>query len=195
MKNDNTPPNGFDRLQQMIRRARDFSALAVFFFVPWWLRLSWGLPTDVYFAHFLITIPWALTLILWTLSGFGGWIGWRRVLPWLVPWSLFLIWTFASQWWAAFPNPAWDSAVQAVAVGLFGIALATIAPPLIQIVAALGSGLFLQGVLAILQTTLQRPIGLALLGEFQDRAGRQRIERSQSERSELAASLRADSTP
>ncbi len=169
--------------QRWLAHIRDLSALVVFFLAGWWLRLYWGLSSDPYFLHFLITIPWALTLICWVLTGFGHWP--RRspdplpdagaevnIFPWLIPWGLFIWWTFISGWWAAFPNPAWDAASQAVAVGLFAVVMATAAPPRAWIIGTLGMGAVLQAVIATLQTSLQNPVGLVILGEFEIRPDR-----------------------
>ncbi len=181
-----------DRLMGLLHRAQDVAALAVFFLVPWWWRPGWNLPGAPYFNGFLITIPWAVTLILWAVTGFGDgqnwkalrpwsypslalarwsfalqwWRDWKALLPWLLPWVVLAIWTFASQWWARFPTPATDAAWQLVAIMAFAVAMATAGPsPKAVIVVVGASGLF-QALVAIGQVAAQGPIGLSAIGEY-----------------------------
>lgn len=145
------------------------AAAIVFFFVPWWLRIDLGRDGDPYFVRFLITLPWLTTIILWMVLGFGGFGAWVRARLWIAPWVFLVIWAYLSQGWSPFSQPAWDATIQLFAVSFFALAMATAAPPPKYAAAALGAGLIFQGVIAIAQATLQQPVGLQLLGEFEIR--------------------------
>ena len=153
---------------------RDGAALAVFFLAPWWWRPGWEIANGPYFSGFLIIVPWALSLLGWALTGFGGGKAWRAARIWLIPWLVLIGWAFASQWWARFPDPAADASLQLVAVALFAVAMTTAAPRPILIVITLAAGAVLQSVISIGQALVQAPLGLYLFGEYRlpaDRSG------------------------
>ncbi len=163
---EKTRSQPLDRLMGVLHRARDVSALVVFFLVPWWWRPGWELPGAPYFNGFLITIPFALTLILWALTGFGDGHAWKTLRPWLLPWLALAVWIFASQWWARFPTPATDAAWQLVAIMAFAVAMATAGPSPKAVIVALGAGGLFQAIIAIGQVAAQGPIGLSAIGEY-----------------------------
>ncbi|MHB8626008.1 MAG: O-antigen ligase family protein [Aggregatilineales bacterium] len=150
----------------LLHGAQDVAALAVFFLVPWWWRPGWDLPGAPYFNGFLITIPWALTLILWALTGFGDGRNWKALRPWLFPWLALAAWTFASQWWARFPTPATDAVWQLAAIMAFAVAMATAGPSPKAVIAVVGASGLLQALVAIGQVAAQGPIGLSAIGEY-----------------------------
>lgn len=154
-------------LERLLHGARDGAALAVFFLVPWWWQPGWSIPDTPYFTGFLITVPYALTLILWALTGFGDLRTWKVLRLWLVPWLLLAVWVFASQWWARFPDPATDAAWQLIAIMEFGLVMATAGPSPKAVIVALGAGALLQSIIAIAQVAVQGPIGLSAIGEYQ----------------------------
>ncbi len=147
------------------------AALAVFFFVPWWLRIDLGRDGDPYFVRFMIVLPWLATVALWIVLGFGGFGAWVRVRLWIVPWVFLIVWAYLSQAWSPFEQPAWDMTIQVIAVTGFALAMATAGPPLKFVAVTLGAGLIFQSLIAIGQTSLQRPVGLQILGEFEIRPG------------------------
>jgi len=154
-------------LERLARQAQAGAALAVFFLVPWWWRPGWSLPNTPYFTGFLIAVPYALTLILWALTGLGDRRKWKALRPWLIPWLLLTVWVFVSRWWSRFPDPATDAAWQLVAIMVFAVAMATSGPPTKAVIGALGAGAFFQSVIAIGQVARQGPVGLSAIGEYE----------------------------
>ena len=147
--------------------------LLVFFFVPWWLRPSW-MPEQPYIAGFIISIPIALSIVLWLCTGAEGF---GRLLRdsrrwWLLLAILFLAWAAWSPAWALRRNVAEDAASQLGIVLLFALLVNCAGPTPRWIAAALVVGLIFQGVIVIGQVYWQRPLGLSFLGEFLIRPNR-----------------------
>src|SRR5579859_498358 len=61
-----------NRYRSVLNAVLKLSSLAVFFFVPWWLRPGWPwLPTP-YYGGFLVTVPVLLAVGSWFLLGLPG---------------------------------------------------------------------------------------------------------------------------
>ncbi len=159
-----------NQIQTFLRRTLDFSILAVFFFVPWWLRPDW-MPRIVYQTGFLITLPLFVALVAWLLLGAPGLKAVFRDIRrwWIVFLALLLGWAFLSTQWSNYPGPTTSAAVQFGLVALFALVTVCAGPPARSVAVALAMGVIFQGVIVIAQVQLQQPVGLTDLGEFEIR--------------------------
>ncbi len=149
-------------------RGLAFFAALVFLLTPFWVRIPADLP---YFAGFVLMIPAALCLLCWIDSGFGGWLMWERLSPFMLPWLMFIPYGFFSQRWANFPEPAWDAALQLIVLGAWVLVIASsqINPRQIAWILTLSVGF--HSLITIGQAIVQHPLGLDFLGEYIIRPG------------------------
>jgi hypothetical protein len=161
---------GMKRLQTVLYSILNYSVLAVFFFVPWWLRPDW-LPDNPYYLGFLVTIPVILTVAAWLALGLPGLkaaFGDGRFW-WITFLAALMLWALLSPQWSGYPGVAMTAAQQFALVALFALVLACAGPPARSVAVALAAGVVCQGIIVLMQVWLQQPVGLSALGEFEIR--------------------------
>jgi hypothetical protein len=166
-----------NQIQTILRRVLDFSILAVFFFVPWWLRL----PIDqfprkyyadgIYQTGFLIFLPLCVSVGLWFVLGLPGL---RSALSdvrrsWIVFLAMLVGWVFFSTAWTNYPDQTLNAAEQFAMAALFALVTVCAGPSARTVAVVLAMGTIFQGVIVIAQVQLQQPVGLTSLGEFEIR--------------------------
>jgi O-antigen ligase len=159
-----------NQIQTFLRRTLDFSILAVFFFVPWWLRPLW-MPRSAYFMGFIITLPLAFALVTWLLLGAPGI---QSALNdarrwWIAALAVLVGWVMLSPQWSDFPSASTSAAQQFAVVALFGLIAVCAGPSARSVAVALAMGVIFQAVIVVAQVQLQEPVGLTNLGEFEIR--------------------------
>src|ERR1051325_5561457 len=137
-----------NQIQTFLRRVLDFAILAVFFFVPWWLRL----PPDqfprsiyrdgIYLSGFLIFIPLFLAVVTWLLLGVPGL---KSALSdvrrwWIIFHALLVGWAFLSTQWTNYSGPTTNAAQQFAIVALFALVTVCAGPPARSVAVALAMG-------------------------------------------------------
>lgn len=160
-------------IRKLAQQALNLAILATFFFVPWWLRPHYPnwMPILPYYLGFLISISIVLAILLWLILGLPGLrnVFRDRRRRWIIVSALFVYWIMLSPQWSLFPADSINAAQQAVFAALFGLVVLCAGPSAQSVVAALAAGLIVQSLIAIGQTTLQQPLGLTDLGEFEIR--------------------------
>ncbi len=159
-----------NQIQTILSRTLDFSTLAVFFLVPWWLRPEW-MPDGPYYSRFLIAIPVFSAIIIWVLLGVPGLSAALHDVRrwWIVPFTALAVWVLLSPQWSDFRSQSATAAQQFTLAALFALVAACTGPSARSIAVALAMGLIFQGVIVIAQVQLQSPVGLTDLGEFEIR--------------------------
>jgi hypothetical protein len=159
-------------MRKFLEITLELSILAVFFFVPWWLRPEWMPTGGAYYTGFLIFIPVAASIVAWILLGVPGLreaLGDRR-LWWIGSFALLVWWALLSPHWAGgYAARAMGAAQQFAVVALFALVVVCAGPTARSVVVALAMGLTFQAIIVIAQVAFQTPVGLSSLGEFEIR--------------------------
>lgn len=168
----------FDGLAQRnvgLQRLVHGCILALAFFAGWWWR---PLPLEIkvslpYFAGFFVAILALLAAGAWLLAGLPGLRaalhdGRRGFLA-----SLFALtgWVVMSPAWARYGPESMAAALQFAVVAVVTVIAVCAGPAPRSLVLALAFGLIVQAAVVLAQFTLQRPVGLHMLGEFDVRPG------------------------
>jgi O-antigen ligase len=136
--------------------------------MPTWYRLDSTPFAPLYVSRFALLLPMLLAIAAWFARGMAGIRSGRA--NWALPLLLLAIWAFASQGWAfvadKHPEVATNAALQWALVALFAVVVACDGPSPRAIVGVLVFGLLLNGAIIFGQATLQGPVGLQMLDEF-----------------------------
>ncbi|MEP7288240.1 MAG: O-antigen ligase family protein [Chloroflexota bacterium] len=151
----------------ILQRLLQIAILAVFFLIPWYLRVySDWLPTFMSGAY-AITLPAYLSIGLWIILGAPGLLKALRDVRrwWIVPTAALVVWARLSVTWSLYPASTLEVSQVFVTVGLFTLVMVCTGPSIRQIAIVLAMGIIFQGVISVTQTASNHLLGIEVLGE------------------------------